>query len=67
MSDIALQYNPDTQRGDVVRDGADFRKSFERDRHAQHVSDPVVPGSLNYFFQVAMEGIEIEMTVGINE
>ena len=37
-------------KGDLM----DLGKSFQRDRHAQHVSDPVVPGALEYSFQAGV-------------
>jgi len=34
-----------------VRQHAYLREGFQRDRHAQHVPDPVVPGTLENIFQ----------------
>jgi len=51
----------------TMRQRAYFGKGLERDRHAQHVSDPVVPGALENVFQAGVERFEIEVTVGIDE
>jgi hypothetical protein len=38
----------------TVRERAYLGKGFQRDRHAQHVSDPVVPGALEHVFQAGV-------------
>jgi hypothetical protein len=38
----------------TVRERAYFGKGFQRDRHAQHMANPVVPGALENIIQAGV-------------